>query len=78
MKRLSLFLLWISMAAFIAGCGEVPQEKTAATTNRGDTPAWQGAKNPFVAQGWTPGNKASWETQMQNRVQYQNEYTKIN
>lgn len=75
MKR----LLWMILPALlIVGCGERDQSKTAGSTNRGDSPAWQGAKNGFPAQGWTAGDKAAWEAQMRTRSQTQNEYGKVN
>jgi len=70
------FLLVLASLAALAGCGETDQS-TAAGTNRNDTPPWQGAKNPHVAQGWTAGDKASWENQLRTRSQYQNEYAKV-
>lgn len=75
MKR----ILWaVFPALLIAGCGERDQAKTSDNTNRGDTPAWQGAKNAFVAKGWSPGDKTAWETQIRTRSQTQNEYNKVN
>jgi hypothetical protein len=65
-------------ALLLIGCGEIDQSKSADNTNRGDVPAWQGAKNPYAAQGWTPGDKTAWETQLRTRTQAQNEYVKVN
>jgi hypothetical protein len=64
-------------ALALLGCGERSQSQADAR-DAGDTPDWQGAKNEFVAKGWTPGNKAAWELQLRNRAQTQNEYTKVN
>ncbi|HEX7649484.1 MAG TPA: hypothetical protein VF450_18950 [Noviherbaspirillum sp.] len=75
----TLLILGLGLAAAaIAGCGEVDQSMSAANTNRGDEPAYKGAKDPFVAKGWTPGDKGSWETQMRTRSLTQNEYNKTN
>lgn len=64
-------LLALALAA--AGCTEKPQ----TTTRKADTPASQGAANPFVAEGWKPGDAASWEQQMKHRAQHgQNEYSR--
>ncbi len=65
----------IVMTAALAACGERPQ-----TLERGrvsDVPAWQGAQDPFVAAGWKPGDKASWEAELQRRAQGQNEYVRM-
>ncbi|RJG07460.1 hypothetical protein D3870_16970 [Noviherbaspirillum cavernae] len=72
------FLLLAMAAASVIGCGEIDQAQSASNTNRGDTPAWKGAKDPFVAKGWTPGDKASWESQMRTRSLNQNEYVRTN
>jgi hypothetical protein len=75
MKR----LLWTLVPALLlAGCGERDQVKTAANTNRGDTPAWQGPKSVYTAQGWAPGDSAAWAAQMRTRALGQNEYVKVN
>jgi hypothetical protein len=42
-----------------------------------DVAAWQGAQDPFVVPGWKPGDKASWESELQKRAQGQNEYVRI-
>jgi len=73
-----LTLIVASCAALLAGCGEKEQIKSADTTNRHDVAPWQGAKNPFLAKGWTPGDEKSWETQLRTRGQSQNEYVKVN
>lgn len=74
MKR----LLFVALAAtaVLAGCGEKSQSQADARDS-GDVPPYQGAKDPFVAKGWTPGNKTEWDNQMRTRTQTQNEYVKI-
>lgn len=72
------FLMLAMSAALLAGCGEKAQVKADGTTNRGDTAPWQGAKNSFVAKGWTPGSQTAWEAQLRTRGQNQNEYVKTN
>lgn len=58
----------------LAACGEKPQ--TAAGV-KSDAPAFQGADNKFVAPGWKPGDKTSWEQGLKARAQNtQNEYSK--
>jgi hypothetical protein len=75
MKRLLLIAVPF---ALLAGCSEIDQSKSAANTNRGDEPAYKGAKDNYIAKGWTPGDKGSWETQMRTRSLTQNEYNKTN
>ena len=70
-------LLWIvAAAAVLSACGEKPQ---TLGTARGDAPAYSGTGKPFAVQGWTQGDKTSWESQLKARGQNsQNEYTKTN
>ena len=56
-----------------AACGEKPQ---TAATRKPDTKIWAGTDNAFAAGGWKTGDQASWEEQMRNRAQAQNEYAK--
>ncbi|CDS50839.1 putative lipoprotein [Polaromonas sp. CG9_12] len=47
--------------------------------NKGHVAAFEGAKNKFVAPGWNPGDKNSWEQGLKARLQNtQNEYSKTN
>lgn len=71
-------LMLAACAALLAACGETDQSKTSDNTNRSDVAAWEGAKNDYVAKGWTPGDKNSWEKQLRTRNQLQNEYQKTN
>jgi hypothetical protein len=62
-------LLWA-----LAACGEKAQTVSA---RKSDVPAWQGAPNSSsVAGGWKVGDEASWEAQIRNRTQGQNEYSR--
>lgn len=74
MKR----VLLIAVPLLLAACGERPQVMSADTTNRSDTPPWQGAHNEFAVKGWKQGDKAAWEAQMRTRSLTQNEYNKTN
>ncbi|WP_342118182.1 hypothetical protein [Pseudoduganella sp. OTU4001] len=62
----------------LAGCGEVSQSKQGSAVNRGDEPAYMGARNAQVAKGWAPGDKAAWDRQVRERGQLQNEYPRTN
>jgi hypothetical protein len=68
---------WLFAAALLAlaGCGEKPQQGTSV--RKADTPAYQGAQDPFVAPGWKVGDQASWQEQLRKRAQGQNEYLRI-
>ena len=57
----------------LAACGEEPQ---TVSGRKADAQAWDAAKGAYVAQGWKPGDQASWEEQIHNRAQNQNEYTR--
>ncbi|MFN3415797.1 MAG: hypothetical protein ACK4ZD_05725 [Caldimonas sp.] len=77
MSRLHITALGLLLAVGLGACGET--EQTAkAPYKRGDTPAWQGAANPYVAPDWKPGDQAAWQEQMRRRAAGQNEYTRIN
>lgn len=69
--------LWIALVATatLAACGEKPQ---TARGGKNGVAAYQGAKNGFVAPGWKPGDKTSWEQGLKARGQNtQNEYNKL-
>ncbi|KDP87494.1 hypothetical protein ACU4GI_45645 [Cupriavidus basilensis] len=75
MIRLLMILLAAGSTA-LAACGERPQTSTAAH-KKSDAPAYEGAPgDPFVAKGWTPGDKTSWQNQIHERNQNQNEYNR--
>ena len=58
----------------LTGCGEKPQTVVA---KKSDTQAWQATGSAFVAGGWKEGDHASWEEQLRNRAQGQNDYAKV-
>ena len=73
MMRLALTSM--ALVALVA-CGERPQ---TASGGKNDVASFKGADNQFVAPGWTPGDKTSWEQGVKARMQRtQNEYSKIN
>jgi hypothetical protein len=73
MSRLTALAAVTAALFALAACGEKPQ---TAQTRKPDTEVWKGADNAFSASGWKTGDKASWEEQMRNRAQAQNEYAK--
>jgi hypothetical protein len=61
-------------ALALAGCAET--EQTAGGI-KSDSAPFTGTSKPYVAAGWKPGDKASWEAHLKNRtVQGQNDYVK--
>lgn len=72
------FLLISASMMVLAGCGEFDQSTETSRSYPNDTPPWQGTKNPYVVQGWTAGDKVTWEKQLRSRIQAQDEYVKVN
>ena len=64
------------MAVLAAGCGDKAQEIGRTPAKKADTPAWEATQGAYTAEGWKPGDKASWEAQMRTRAQGQNEYSR--
>ena len=76
MKRLVMLAAASAVLTGLAACGEKPQ---TLGVNKSDVAAYQGAQNRFVAPGWTPTDKKSWEQGLKARMQNtQNEYSKTN
>ncbi len=74
MMRLAVLAALLSAVAGLSACGEKPQTLGGA---KSDVAAFQGADNKFVAPGWKPGDKTSWEQGLKARAQNsQNEYAK--
>jgi hypothetical protein len=71
-------LVVLAMSAF-AACGDKPQTLSADSASKQDAAAFNGTGSQFVAQGWKPGDKASWEQHLKARMQNsQNDYSKAN
>lgn len=69
-----LALISVLALSGLAACGEKPQTGGGV---KSDVAAFQGADNKFVAPGWKPGDKTSWEQGLKARAQNtQNEYSK--
>ena len=77
MKRLAFSCSLAAMVlTSLSACGEKPQ---TLGSNKGHVAAYEGAHNTFVAPGWTPGDKNSWEQELKARMlRTQNEYSKMN
>lgn len=68
-------LMAVLLGLVLVACGDKPQVG-AAPAKKADAKAWEGASNQFVVQGWKSGDQASWEAQMRERAQSQNEYVR--
>ena len=67
------FAAALAALLLLGACAEKSQ---VAATKKSDGKPWEGAQNSFVAQGWKPGDQASWEQQLKARSQNQNEYSR--
>jgi hypothetical protein len=67
---------WLVGAAAIvlAACGEKVQTIPASGERKSDTAVWQTKDQRFLAPGWSPGNESSWNAQITQRVQGQNDF----
>lgn len=75
MKHVAMILAAGALA--LAGCAE--QEQTASGV-KSDAAPFQGTSKqpPFMAAGWKPGDRATWEQQLKVRtVNGQNDYVKV-
>lgn len=62
----------VAIAAALVACSEKPQ----AVDRKADSKSYQSASGAYVADGWKVGDEASWQQQMRNRAQGQNEYSR--
>jgi hypothetical protein len=67
----------VVMLLAVAACGEKPQTVSQGGLKKEDSKAWDNTQGRFMASGWQPGDKASWDAQMRDRAQGQNEYSRI-
>lgn len=68
---------WILALGAIALAGCADKEQTA-TGYKSDAAPFNGTNRPFVASGWKPGDRTSWEQQLKTRTQNgQNDYAKV-
>jgi hypothetical protein len=72
-RAVGVVLVSIASIAF-AGCGEKVQTIPVGSARKADSQPWQNQDKRFLAPGWTPGDEASWNAQMANRAQGQNDY----
>ena len=68
-----LTVLLLGLALGLAACGEKAQ---VASGKKPDQKASAGAEGGNVDPAWKVGDQASWDQQIRNRAQGQNEYTR--
>ena len=74
MKRLQ-WVLFAAALASLGACGDRVQTIGPSNSAHADTDAWDvSSSDPYVAPGWTPGDRASWEDHLRRRTQMQNDY----
>jgi hypothetical protein len=71
--RLAL-LPTFAIAIVIAGCGEKVQTIPPGNQRKADTQPWQNKDTRYLAPGWKPGDQNSWNAQLVDRAQGQNDY----
>ncbi|AMR79557.1 hypothetical protein [Cupriavidus nantongensis] len=77
MNRIRVVALVSLCGVLLAACGEKPQT-IGPSHRKADAQAYQGAPDdPFVAKGWTAGDRTSWNNQIRQRNQLQNEYNRV-
>jgi len=62
------------IAVVLVGCGERVQTIPPGGERKSDTPVWENKDKRFLAPGWTPGDEKSWNAQLVDRAQGQNDY----
>ena len=72
-RRSSLPMLTM-LTMLVAGCGEKVQTIPVGGERKVDSQAWQNKDNRYLAPGWTVGDQNSWNAQLTNRAQGQNDY----
>ena len=71
----TILILSAAAAFALAGCAE--REQTASGI-KSDAAPYQGTNRQFMAQGWKPGDRASWESELKVRtINGQNDYVKV-
>lgn len=71
-------LIGSALVLALAACGEQPQVVTGSGVKQDAAPYTGVGKSQYVQDGWTAGDKGSWEQQLKARAQYgQNDYTRV-
>jgi ABC-type uncharacterized transport system auxiliary subunit len=72
-RTLALLAAALTASLALAGCAEKAQ---TAATKKHDVQPWDTPATAFTASGWQAGDKTSWEQQLRQRSQIQNEYSR--
>ena len=64
----------VVLALLLAACGERVQTTTVGGERKSDTKSWDANNSVYLAPGWTPGDKVSWEAHLRARAQAQNDF----
>jgi hypothetical protein len=68
----------LAAVALLAACSEPSQALMTGKNNNAGKPYYDGTGSNFVASGWKPGDKNSWQQELKTRTQRgQNEYTRV-
>jgi hypothetical protein len=67
-------LVLLALGLALVGCAERVQTIAAGGEKKSDTRSWDANHSVYLAPGWTPGDRASWEAQLRTRAQAQNDY----
>lgn len=72
-------LLCVAAAAMaLTACGDQPQVMTGEGVRQDAAPYTGVGKSQYVKDGWSAGDRTSWEQQLKTRAQYgQNEYNRV-
>ena len=74
MSAVRLGLLAMAVPLVLAACGEKVQTAPSAGDRKVDSQAWQNNDTRYLAPGWKPGDQNSWNAQLVDRAQAQNDY----
>lgn len=74
-SRLTIAGIALLAAVALSGCEK--DQSSVASSRLATQPPWDAAADPFVAPGWTSGDRSSWLAEVNRRTQGQNEYVRI-
>jgi hypothetical protein len=77
MMRTGTLALALGMACVLAACGEKPQIAASKGERKSDAKGFTGADPGYSVPGWKAGDEASWQQQLKQRAQSQNEYVRV-
>ena len=63
-----------ALPLLLSACGERVQTIPVGGERKADTALWQNPDTRYLAPGWSPGSESSWDAQLANRTQGQNDY----